>query len=363
MSKVTIKKTLININVLLILSAFSFFCGCNGSDGKKFIVQKVSPGSVNKTVSAMGVIEVTDSVPILTKINGLVKKIYVKSDQRVRKGTLLAAMDSSEIRQKLLRVSTILESSRLNLQSAQQDFEGKKRMLKENLISRVSYEHAELEYKKAVNAHRLNRIDYDHLVQQKRNALIRAPISGVIIETSIKEKRLVRTNYPVFMMTSDLKKMTLIVSIDEADIGSVKEKLKVDFSVSAYPEKKFYGTIASVAINPVKKNGLVSYKSEVICDNSMLLLKPGMTATATIMVASKKNVLRVPNQAFMVTPDNSVSELDEKVLWLKKGVISGPSSFKKIEVVPGLAGDMFTEIKGNLKKGQQVLIKVEESDK
>lgn len=247
---ISLFKTII---LLIFLAGYSVLTGCNGSSAKTFIVEKVSIGPVNKTISATGVIEVLDSVPVLTNIAGIVNRIYVEPDKTVKKGTLLAVIDVSDLNQRLLRLSTILESSRLNFVSAKQDYEGKKNMLKENLISRIGFEQAETAYKKALNSHRLHRLDYNHLVQQIRDARVRAPISGVILQVNINEKRPVGRNTAAFFMTSDLKKMVLIINVDEADIGTVKKDLNVVFTVSAYPDKKFYGYIKSVAINPVKK--------------------------------------------------------------------------------------------------------------
>ncbi len=357
-----IKNRRLWVLALLFVSVTTVFISCQGETSKNFIVEKITVGPINKTISATGVIEVLDTVPVLTKTTGIVNSIHVEADKKVKKGAILATLDVSDINHRLVRLSTILESSRLNYLSAKQSYEGKKKMFQENLISRIGFQQAELSYKKSLNTYRLHRLDYNHLLQQKKDAIIRAPIKGVIIDVSLKEKRPVGRNHAAFIMTSDLKKMMLIINVDEADIGSIKKNLNVKFTVSAYPDKKFYGYIKSVAINPVKRNGLVSYQSEVVCDNSELFLKPGMTATATIMVARRKKVLRAPNQAFMVTPDGSDIEMTEKILWVQKGLSTGPESFKKVKVKTGLAGDMFTEVKKNIKAGEKVLIKVEESE-
>jgi HlyD family secretion protein len=155
--------------------------------------------------------------------------------------------------------------------------------------------------------------------------------------------------------------MILTISIDESDIGNIKKGQQVIFSVSAFPDKKFNGIINQVRMNPVKSGGLVTYQALVVCENSELLLKPGMTATATVVIDQKANVLRVLNQAFLISPENdSDSENGKKYIWKKTGIGTG-KSYKKTEVKTGLAGDMHTEIVDGIKPGDEVMIKIQES--
>jgi HlyD family secretion protein len=167
----------------------------------------------------------------------------------------------------------------------------------------------------------------------------------------------VGVNTPLFLLAEGLNKMVLTINIDESDIGYIKVGQQVIFTVSAFPEKRFTGKIQQVRINPVKSGSLVSYQSIVICDNDELLLKPGMTATATVVIDEKKDVIRVLNQAFMVTPDDEdISGSSKGKIWIKSGVVGKP--YKGIEVKTGLSGDLYTEIISGLSGNEEVLIRI-----
>ena len=137
----------------ILMGVFLLF-GCGDSTESTYIFEKVSTGDVQKTVSATGVLEVDGVVPLLVKISGLVKRVHVEAEDKVKKGQVLAILDPTDINQKILRSGTKLESSRLKLVAAKQDFEGKKKMFRESLISRKGLEQSELDYKTALNEHR-----------------------------------------------------------------------------------------------------------------------------------------------------------------------------------------------------------------
>ncbi|MCU0821144.1 MAG: efflux RND transporter periplasmic adaptor subunit, partial [Spirochaetes bacterium] len=138
----------------------------------------------------------------------------------------------------------------------------------------------------------------------------------------------------------------------------------VKFTVSAFPEKTFTGAISQVRINPIVKpqGQIVSYESLVTCDNSELLLKPGMTATATVVVYHREKVLRVPNEAFIVSPveTEKADDLRKKYIWKKKALSMEKLPVERIEVKTGVMGDFFTEIlSNNIKEGDNILTGIE----
>jgi len=363
MQKIMNKKILIPGGLVFIILALVFSLkACGKSSKYNYEFQKASVGPVQKTISATGVLEVDGVRPVLCKLNGIMENVKVVPEQKIKKGQLLATIDTSEIDQKLLRLATKLESSQLQLISERKLYQGKKNMYKENLISKKGLEQAELSYKTSINHHKLNRIDYNQCLRQKRNARILAPINGVVLSVKTTVNSPVRVNHTIFVIAPDLAKMLLKINIDESDIGNVKKNQAVTFNVSAYPVQKFKGVIKLVSINPIKSGGLVTYQSEVECDNSEFLLKPGMTATSTIIVAQKKKALRVPNQAFIVSPDYAEYRADGKYLWKKSKKIINKLPLKQFKVETGLAGDMFTEIVKNVKKGDEILVKIEEAD-
>lgn len=342
---------------LLILAVVFIFKNCGKSDEKVYVFDSISKGEVKKTIAVTGELDVVNPVTILSKINGIVINTYADFNQKVSKGQLLLKIDSTLIDQKIQRISGQLESMRLEVLSVQADLEGKKNLFKDNLISRRALEQAEINYKGIQSKYNQIKLDYEQALSEKNSANIHSPVNGIVINMYKSKNEAVAVNTPLFLLAENLKQMMLTINIDESDIGFIKTGQQVIFTVSAFPEKRFTGKIEQVRINPVKSGSLVSYQSIVICDNNELLLKPGMTATATVVIDEKKDVLRVLNQAFMVTPeDEDISGSVRDKIWVKSGVVGKP--YKGVEVKTGLAGDLYTEIISGLDGDEEVLIRV-----
>ncbi len=352
------RKTLIyTAAALLILAVVFFIKTCGKSDEKIYVFDSISKGDVKKTIAVTGELDVVNPITILSKLNGIITNTYTDFNQKVSKGQLLLKIDSTAIDQKIQRISGQLESMRLEALSAQADLDGKKNLFKDNLISRRALEQAEINYKGIMSKYNQIKLDYEQAREEKNSANIHSPINGIVINMYRDKNQAVAVNTPLFLLAENLKKMVLTINVDESDIGFIKIGQGVIFTVSAFPEKRFTGKIEQVRINPVKSGSLVSYQSIVICDNDELLLKPGMTATATVVIDEKKDVIRVLNQAFMVTPDdNEISGSSKGKIWIKSGIVGKP--YKGIEVKTGLSGDLYTEIISGLSGDEEVLIRI-----
>ncbi len=361
MQKPGIKIISLAVIAALIVIVALIVKSCGKSGGKIYIYEKVSSGEVKKTISVTGELDILDPSMILSKTTGVIENIYTDFNQVVSKGQLLIKMEGSSVEQKILKAQGTVESAKFEVKSAERDLEGKKNLYKDNLISKKAMEQAEIDYNAVVNKFKQVKLDYDMAVQERDYTRIYSPISGIVIAVYTKKNTPVAVSTPLILLAPSLSRMTLTISIDESDIGNVKSGQQVVFSVSAFPDKRFNGVINQVRINPVKTGGLVTYQALVLCDNNELLLKPGMTATATVVIDQKANVLRVLNQAFIISPEDvNENENSKKYLWIKSGIGSG-KNYKKVEVKLGLVGDMYTEIVGGLKDGDEVMTKIQES--
>lgn len=353
-------KTIIAVSLAVILIIIMFNRGCGSSSGKEFIYDKVTKGNVKKTISVIGELDILDPTTVLSKTNGVLENVYVDFNQPVSKGQLLLKMDSASIEQRILKAQSLVESAKFEITSAERDLEGKKNLFKDNLISKKAMEMSEIEYNSVINKYKQVKIDYDMTVRERDYANVHSPINGIVIAVYVKNNSPVSVSTPLVLLAPTLSKMLLTISIDESDIGYIKNNQHVLFSVSAYPEKKFTGTIYQVRMNPVKTASLVTYQALVLCDNSELLLRPGMTATATVVVEEKNDVLMVLNQAFIVTPEEDIDTNDsKKIVWKKTGIMND-KSYKGVIVKTGLQGDMFTEITDGLKENDEVLVRIKE---
>ena len=367
MFRITPKRLIIAAALVVFLFVFYAVKSCGSGAKYEYSYEKVTPGKVEKTVVAVGLLDLYNKHAVLCRIGGVLNSVRVSPEDVVKKGQVLATIDSTEIDQGLMKVNTRLESSRLAMISAQRRYDGKKELFKEKLISARDLEQGEIEYKTAANDYKLLQLEQAEIRQQKAYSVLVSPIDGIVAQSFIgdaeqKSNLAVQVNTPAFYIAPSLKTMELTLDIDESDIGNIKKNQKVIFSISAFPDKKFNGDIVSVSINPVNKGNLVVYQPVVICDNSEMLLKPWMTATATISIAAKENVLRVPNQALIVSPDffsDQPVNNEASVVWKKNNNPLQNLPFTKVEIETGLSGDMFTEITGDsLKEGDEILVKV-----
>jgi HlyD family secretion protein len=361
-------KTKISKNRIAIISTIVFFCllvvylsvrGCGNNVGLTYDYEEITKGVVKKTISVTGTLEVMNSYTITSKISGMVTRIFVDFNQHVRKDQILAMIDSSEIEQMLLKMSARLEVAKLELLSAQRELEGKRNLFKDNLISQKEMERSELKYKQILSQHKQIEIDYNIALRNKSYCKILSPIDGIVISREVDPYTPISEKHVLFLIAQNLKRMKLIINVDETDIGYIKIGQKVLFTVSAYPEHTFTGVINQVRFNPIKKSDVVTYQSMVLCDNEGLLLKPGMTATATIEVARKENAIRIPNQAFIVSPVEIVERTEGKYIWIKQKLSVGKLPVNRIKVQTGVVGDHFTELLSkNANVGDSVLIGV-----
>lgn len=360
MQKPGIKTIAIAVFFIIILIIIISSRGCGKNSGKELIYEKCVKGTVKKTISVTGELDIVEPVILLSKTTGVIENVYTDFNQNVSKGQLLIKMDSSSIEQKILKAQSLIESAKYEITSAERDLEGKKNLFKDNLISKKAMEMSEIEYNSVLNKYKQVKIDYDITVKERDYSRIQSPINGIVINVYAKKNSPVAVSTPLVLLAPSLSKMLLTISIDESDIGYIKNGQQVVFSVSAFPEKKFTGTISQIRISPVKAGGLVTYQSLVLCDNSELLLRPGMTATATVVIEEKKNVLMVLNQAFIVSPGDDVDANDsKKIVWKKTGIIKG-KSYTAIEVKTGLQGDMYTEVTEGLKENDEILVRIKE---
>lgn len=349
----------LGIIILIVIASRS----CKDEKVVSYQYETVAKGSVKKTISASGSLEVDRLQVVLAKTSGIVFKVHVGVNQPVKKGQVIISLDSVDIDRDIKKFRAEYDIMKDQMEKEKRELENSKNMFKENLISRQSLENQEFQYRTVLNRFKKTKIDYDILLEKKRDTRILAPIDGVIVEYKTAVNQPVRENADVFTIAPTMKKMLLRIDVDESDIGFVEKNQQASFSVSAYPDISFPGKLIWIAISPIRKGGIISYKAAISCDNNDLKLKPGMTAAATVIVSKKENVLRILNQAFIVSPTEIAMEQQGKFVWKKTPNIIGGIPMKKIPVKSGLVGDMYTEILSGLKPGDKVLIRIVEEKK
>ncbi len=274
------------------------------------------------TVSATGNLEPTNSVDVGIEVSGTILEIYVDYNDVVKKGQLLVKLDTNKLVSQVNSTKAALSVAKANLLEGEINIKDTQRELKRvkelykatngNYPSTKEIDSALIAYEKSQATHSAliaQKAQAQALLESNQEDLKRArvvsPIDGVVLNRAVEVGQSVVASMEIptlFTLAEDLKKMEVIVSVDEADVGQVKQNQEVEFSVDAYPDKVFKGLIKQVRKNSVVVNSVVTYETVVTVDNSDLLLLPGMTVSADITTKIVKNALLVPNSALRFSP-------------------------------------------------------------
>jgi HlyD family secretion protein len=264
---------------------------------------KVSRGNITQTISATGNLQTTSQVTISSQVSGNVIAINADFNDIVKKGQWLLKIDPSTYQQRLRQATADLEAAKANSIKTRGDTTRSKDLFAKNLISQSDYDTAVATLAQAES----NLVSKQAALETSQTDLDRcviySPIDGVILNRTIDVGATVNVNQsavPLYTIINDLTKLQISADVSEADIGNVQEKQIARFSVDAYLNRPFQGVVSQVRNFAKNTSGVVTFSVIVDVDNSNLLLKPGMTATANIIVAERPNVLTVPNNALRV---------------------------------------------------------------
>ena len=268
--------------------------------------EKVEKGDVTTEVTATGSVQPVDEIEVGTQVSGLVSKIYVDYNSQVKKGELIAELDKTNLQENVINAQANYNAALNEVSYYQQNYDRKKKMYDNQIISKADYEQAyyQLHNAKAAATQRLTMLN-----QAKTNlgyANIYAPIDGVILSKEVEVGQTVAASISaptLFKIAKDIKKMQVEANVDEADIGQVKVGQRVTFTVDAYPLEEFQGVVSQVRLSPTTTSNVVTYTVIVDAENPEEKLKPGLTATIVIYTNELKGVTIVNNKAINFSPD------------------------------------------------------------
>jgi HlyD family secretion protein len=283
------------------------------------VTAEVTRGPIVSAISASGTLEAVTTVQVGTQVSGTIESLYADFNSIVKKGQVIARLDPSLFQTQVDSARANLVSAEANLQRFQvalDDSRTKARRASElaakQLIPASDLETAEVAGRSAEAQVRAAEAQLKQaraaLTQAEVNlqkTVITAPINGIVIGRNVDVGQTVAASLQaptLFTLAADLSQMQVKASIDESDLGSVKEGQAVAFRVDAYPNRTFEGTIKQVRLNPVVEQNVVTYAAIISASNPALELKPGMTANVSIEVARRDDVLRVPSAALRFRP-------------------------------------------------------------
>ena len=280
------------------------------SANKELVVRThvVEEYTIENTVTATGTIEPVETVEVGTQVSGKVEKIYVDFNDVVKKGQLMAELDKQTLNQSLSRAKASLTSAESQLNYAKLTYERTKQLYEANAATLAAYQEAQNSYTQAQMSKRNAQASYDQARVDLAYAEIYSPIDGIVLDRAVEVGQTVAASFStptLFTLANDLTKMQVEADVDEADIGQVKTGQRVTFTVDAYMNDVFEGTVNQIRMKPTTTSNVVTYTVIIEAPNPDQKLFPGMTASVTI-VTEEQTGLAVPAEAFNFTPDEAV---------------------------------------------------------
>jgi len=293
----------LGVVAIVMLGAFWILRARSKPSAPRYRTAAVERGDVIATVSATGTVKPLVQVEVGSQVSGTLNKLYVDYNSKVRAGQVLCTIEPSAFKARLAQAQAAVARAQAALQDAQRQYRRSQELVRDNYISQADVETAEVnvaqreaDLKQAQAGLESAQVDLDHTT-------IRSPIDGVVISRSIDVGQTVAASLQapkLFVIANDLTQMQVETSIDEADIGRIHAGLPATFTVDAFPDIEFEGKVSQVRLEPITDQNVVTYTTVIATRNDKLLLRPGMTANVTVTVATRKDVLKVPNAALRV---------------------------------------------------------------
>jgi HlyD family secretion protein len=312
----------------LIILMYLLFGGA--SQGKKnFTFAEVTRGNLNVIITSSGTLEATSTVDVGTQVSGKITKIYVDFNSEVKKGQLLAVIDTVNLVAEVRDAQASLAKAKAEYDQKASVHERNKKLYEKKFISEVDYIQSQTDVESTYAS--LKSAEYA-LEKARTNldyAYIYTPIAGKIINRSVEQGQTVAASLSaptLFTIAEDLSSMRILANVDESDIGQIKEGQKVNFSVQTFPDREFNGVVTQIRLQATTSSNVVNYTVVIHADNKDRVLLPGMTATVDFYVNHKENILLVPNTALRFEPSEGL--LKDINTNMKEDIANMPDSIK-----------------------------------
>ena len=358
------KKTWIIVAAVAVIGIIAYLTlsGDKKEEKVEFETAQAVMGNIQTTITATGTIEPVTSVTVGTQVSGIVSKLYVDYNSVVKKGQVIAELDKTNLTSELNTARANLSSAQSTLNYEQTNYSRYQKLYDKGLVSADEYETAKLSYLKAKEQVNTSRESVQKAQTNLGYATITSPIDGVVLSKAVEEGQTVAASFntpELFTIAQDLTDMRVIADIDEADIGGVKEGQRVSFTVDAFPEDLFQGSVTQVRQQATTESNVVTYEVVISAPNNDLKLKPGLTANVTIFTLEKNDVLTVPAKALRFTINDALLSEGQTIkdieapakVWTLEGNV-----FKAHAVETGTTNGMLTEITGGISAGTEVLV-------
>jgi HlyD family secretion protein len=268
-------------------------------------------GYISKSVTATGTIEPVDTVNVGCQVSGTINAIYTDYNAKVTKHQLIATLDKSLFEASVNQYKANLEVSKASLVYAQNTFERESTLYKAGAIAKADYDNYENQYEGAKATVNSVQAQLDAAVKNLDYASIYSPVDGVVMTRNVSVGQTVAASFStptLFIIAKDITKMQVQAAVSEADIGDVRTGLRSTFTVDAYPDITFTGTVNQVRLEPAVSANVVTYTTIISAPNQDLKLKPGMTANIFIFTKEIDSALLISAKALKFKPDATMEK-------------------------------------------------------
>jgi HlyD family secretion protein len=324
---------------VLVLIAAGWMLTRKSDEEAPYRFATVERGDLEASVSATGKLGAVTTVQVGTQVSGQVSAIYVDFNDRVRKGQLIARIDPTLQQQAVRDALAGLERVQAERAQALREYNRNKQLFDRKVLTEAEFNNAQYALAIANASVKSAQVTLDRARQNLSYTSIYAPIDGIVVERNVDVGQTVAASLSapqLFLIANNLSRMQILASVDESDIGLIKDGQEVRFNVQAYPDETFRGTVRQVRLQSVTQENVVNYTAVVEVDNSSGKLLPGMTATVDFLTGAAKNVLMVPNAALRFRP---TAEMQEQVRGQLAGAGRGDSAQRRAGDTGGGSSD------------------------
>ncbi|MBR0077661.1 MAG: efflux RND transporter periplasmic adaptor subunit [Bacteroidales bacterium] len=366
------------IGVVVLVLVFMFFKGKDKHGGVMLETEPARIDSIEITVTATGEIQPVYKVEVGTQVSGIVEKLYVDYNSHVKKGDLLAELDRSTLQEQVNQAQANLSNAQSSLTLAEQNYQRIKALYDNKAATQASFEEASNQYIQAKNMVTTAKSDLQRAQVNLSYSRIYSPIDGIVLSKSVEQGQTVASSFStptIFTIANNLQQMQVEADVDEADIGQVKEGQTVTFTVDAYPNDIFSGTVKQIRLEPKVTSNVVTYTVIIDAPNPEEKLMPGMTASVSIII-EKESGVTIPMESLYYTLKsetqqiltkqgmtfnglfkndeeltNSLKDITKKSIWVKKGNV-----YEQRMVTTGIDDGAKCIIPNGIEKGEEVVV-------
>lgn len=330
-----------------------------GTTTPQFRTEQVSRGGVTAAVTATGTVNAVTAVQVGTQVSGTIREIYVDFNSLVKKGQLIAQLDPEMFQAQVEQARANVLKAEAQARDAERALGRNRELFARDMVARSDVDTAETNHDGAqaqlAQANAAHRVAETNL----RYTRVLSPVDGIVISRNVDVGQTVAASFQtptLFTIARDLTRMQINTNVAEADIGAIKNGQDVEFTVDAYPESVFHGSVRQIRRAPITVQNVVTYDVVVQCANSDLRLMPGMTANVSIVLSRKQDVLRIPNRALRYRPEKTMERPGPPAKGPTVWVIE-KNGEKAVPVTLGVSDGTYTElVGGELTENQELIV-------